>query len=224
VRTCSLLPLKGRYRNTAILHVAGRSSARPPFCKKALTIKVQPNISGNKQAERQRAAGLGPLRISSSKDQQNKHSLLPSAYKDWVNLPCSNRMAAPQAMSQLQHLGGDHILNESKYKTPTGRAVPGAKGGLLVPTSPPAVPSVGETETPGNRAGRQRSWKQLLQMGSERRGSSTEKGRSEREETPAGIRTRHSEWCSDRRMLSCNVAAKFQQLAVRSGWRAEHGS
>lgn len=50
-----------------------------------------------------------------------------------VNLPCSNRIAARKAMSHLQHLGGDHVLNECIYKTPAGRAVSGAQGGSLSP-------------------------------------------------------------------------------------------
>lgn len=136
--------------------------------------------------------------ISGSKDKQNKHSVVASAYKYRVNLPCSNGVAAPQAMSHLQHLGGDCILTECIYKIPAGRAVPGAQGRVLVPMSPPAVPSVGETETPGHRAGGKESWKELLQMGSGRRGSSTEKGRerNEREKEPSvGTRTNHSEWC-----------------------------
>lgn len=49
---------------------------------------------------------------SGSKDEQNKHSLPASAYEYRVNLPCSNMIAAPQAMSHLQHLGRDHLLNE----------------------------------------------------------------------------------------------------------------
>lgn len=64
--------------------------------------------------------------ISGSKDKQNKHSWLTSAYKYRVNLPCGNRIAAPQAMSHPQHLGGDPDLNDCIYKTPAGRAVPGS--------------------------------------------------------------------------------------------------
>lgn len=65
-----------------------------------------------------------------------------------------------------------------------------------MPTSPPAVPSVGEMGTPGHRAGGQGSWKYLLQMESERGANSTEKGRGKNErekESSAGTRTCHSD-------------------------------
>lgn len=77
--------------------------------------------------------GNGPVLSSGSKGEQNKHSLLASAYKYRVNLPCSNRLAASQAISHLLHLGRDHILNDYIYKTPGRREVSGHKEGSLCP-------------------------------------------------------------------------------------------
>lgn len=41
---------EGWQKNMVILHIVGRWSAQTPACKKALTIKVQPSVSGNKHS------------------------------------------------------------------------------------------------------------------------------------------------------------------------------
>lgn len=178
----------------------------PSLQKKPWLSKCNPASQVTNTAERQGDTGL----ISGSKDTQNKQSLLVSAHRHRLSLPCSNRTAAPQPTSHLQPSRGCHIRNYSIYKTQAVRALPGAQGGLLVPTSMPAVQSGERWKPLGMEAG-----KKLLQMGSERRGSSTEKGRgrSERgEESSAGTTTCDSEWCWDRLMLCSNTAAQFWWL------------
>lgn len=135
---------------------------------------------------------LGPVLISGSKEKQNKPSLLASAYKYRVNLPCSNITTGyvpPTAFGRGSHFKCVYLQNPS-WESGTR--------GSRTPTTPPAVPSLGEMETPGHRAGGQGGWKWLLQMGSGRRGSSTEKGRGRNgreKESSVGTRTCHSEWC-----------------------------
>lgn len=128
----------------------------PSLQKKPWLSKCNPASQVTNTAERQGDTGL----ISGSKDTQNKQSLLVSAHRHRLSLPCSNRTAAPQPTSHLQHSRGCHIRNYSIYKTQAVRALPGAQGGLLVPTSMPAVQSGGEMQTSGHG-----SWKKTAANG-----------------------------------------------------------
>lgn len=89
VRTCSLLPLKGSIGTRYSCTSWADALLRPQAAKNPRLSKCNPTSQVTNMAERQCAAGLGPELISASKDKQNKHSLLASAYKYRVNLPCS---------------------------------------------------------------------------------------------------------------------------------------